>query len=281
LNYIKTGLEKNIFRHAVANLSWEENLSSKTRDIQVGLRYDFSFSQSAVNAVIGNKTTTFIESAKGSLMADSHSHFLGVSNTSSVGKGGLVILTFLDMNCNGKYDQDEPKVTGLNLKLQGGRIFTDMKDSIIRVFDLQPFANYFLEFDANSFPNVAWQLRFRSMSTITNPNQFKLIEVPVYVFGEASGMVYTSENVSLQGIGRITVSFFDEKNNCVGKVLTEPDGYYSFLGLPPGTFTVRLDEEQLAKLKLSTAPVSRTITITKSKEGDLAGDLDFILKPGN
>jgi len=277
--YVKTGLEKNLFIHGVGSMSWEENLSGKSRSFQFGLRYDFPFMQTAANAIIGNKMQSFIEAAKGSIMLDTKSHYIGATSMYNVGKGGFVVIPFLDMNCNGKRDPDEPKVSGVNLKLTGGRMVTDVRDSIIRVFDLQPFTSYFLEFDGNSFPNVAWQLRFHSISAMTNPNQFRLIEVPVSVVGEASGMVYTENNDSQNGIGRIIVSFYNEKNERVGRVLSEVDGYFSFLGLPPGTFKVMLDQDQLKKLKLKVTPESRLITIKKSSEGDMAGDMEFILRP--
>ena len=222
-----------------------------------------------------------IGSAKGSLMMDHGSRYFGMSSTSGVGKGGLVIMAFLDMNCNGKRDPGEPKVSGLNLKLTGGRMVTDIQDSIIRIFDLQPFTSYFIELDGNSFPNIAWQLRNKTISVTTNPNQFCLVEVPVAVLGEASGMVYENDEGSLKGLGRIYILVCNEMNVQVARVLTEADGYYSFPGLSPGKYTVRLDPQQLTKLKFSASGDTKSIVIHRSVEGDLVGNLDFTVNPVN
>lgn len=275
--YIKAGLEKNIFRNGNVSLSWEENVASRFRNIQIGLRYDLPFAQTNFTSTIGNRSSSFIESAKGSLMADAANHYVGVNNTASVGKCGLIILGFLDMNCDGKRDPDEPKIGGLNIKVSGGRMVANQKDSSIRIFDLQPFIHYFVELEGTSFNNVSWRLTNKTFRVTTNPNQFRLVEIPVSVFGEAAGMVYLTERGALRGLSRMMVEFFNEKNVQIGKVMTEADGYFSFPSLTPGTYYVRLDPEQLRKLKLKQTGGEKKITIEKSHDGDFATDLDFYL----
>jgi len=50
--------------------------------------------------------------------------------------------------------------------------------------------NCFIEIDKNSFDNISWQIRKPVISAAIDPNQFKLIEIPITVYGEGTGMVY-------------------------------------------------------------------------------------------
>jgi hypothetical protein len=274
---LKFGLEKSLFLHGVMNLSYEYNFWGSVSNLQIGMRYDFPFAQTGITANYFNKETTLGQSARGSLMFDGKTHYTGVTNRASVGKCGIVILPFLDFNGNGHRDPDEPKVTGLNFHIIGGRIEQSKRDSLIRVFDLEPFTSYFIEIDRSSFENVAWQIEKPTINVVVDPNQFKLVEVPVSVFGEISGTIYFSENGSLTGQGRIIVSFFRGDSIPAARTLSESDGYFNFLGLLPGSYTARIDSVQLRNLNMTATPERIPFTIKRMTDGDQVGGMEFVL----
>ncbi|MCX6266900.1 MAG: SPOR domain-containing protein [Bacteroidetes bacterium] len=276
---MKAELERKMFRHGVIKLSYEHNFAVNIQNIMIGMRYDFPFAQSGFSAMYGNKNISLVQSFRGSMLFDAKTKWIGLNNMTNVGKGGLVIIPFLDLNANGKRDKDEPKVTGLNLHITGGRIEQNKRDSSIRVLDLEPFTSYFIETDKAGFDNVAWQIKKPVISVAIDPNQLKLIELPIAVFGEGSGMVYVKKEGELIGQGRIIVSFFRDDSTFAGRTLTEGDGYFSYLGLAPGSYYVKVDEGQMRRLNMSVFPESLPFTITKNREGDLAGGLDFVLQP--
>ena len=113
------------------------------------------------------------------------------------------------------------------------------------------------------------------MKVMIDPNQFKNIEVPISVMGEATGTVYNGE----RGIGRILVGVYGTDGKRAARVLTELDGYYSYLGLKPGKYIVRVDAEQLKKINMVSEPELIPITISHSFDGDIVEGLDFRLSP--
>ncbi|MEI7663316.1 MAG: hypothetical protein WCK34_14000, partial [Bacteroidota bacterium] len=276
---IKVEAEKQMFTHGVLKLTYEHNFAVNIRNIQVGFRYDFSFAQTGLTATNGHDGTTIVETARGSLLFDRKTHWIGAENLTSVGKGGIVIQPFLDLNNNGRRDMDEPKVIGLTIHMSGGHITQSIRDSSVRVSDLEPFTSYFIDIDRASFENVAWQIRKPLISVAVDPNQFKLVEIPVSVFGEVSGMVYLAGENGNAGQGRVIVSFYRSDSTLAGRTLTEADGYYNFLGLGPGSYVVRVDEAQLHKLNLVANPGTISFGIARSIDGDQAMGLDFILRP--
>ncbi|MBK6643628.1 MAG: hypothetical protein IPG39_21550 [Bacteroidetes bacterium] len=82
-----------------------------------------------------------------------------------------------------------------------------------------------------------------------DPNYIKTIEVPVKVSAEVSGTVSMVRKGIKKDQGKITICIYDSNSKLVGKTLSESDGFFSFLGLNPGTYTVMPDENQMSKLK--------------------------------
>jgi cell division protein FtsN len=276
---LKCGLEKHVWKNGFVNISYEKNFKSDITNIEFGFRYDLSFAQAAFTSRLINNNLMLTQSARGSLMYDRKTSYLHAGNRTSVGKGGIVIVTYLDLNCNGKREADEPKTIGLNVHLTGGRIEVSKKDSTIRIFDLEPYIAYYLEFDRNSFDNISWQLRTKSMKINIDPNQFRLVEVPISVFGEVSGTIYLQGTKSQKGLGRIIVCFYNEAGKLSGRTLSESDGYFNYLGLPPGKYIARVDTNQLRKINMSSQPSFFEFEMMKSEDGDVKDDFEFILKP--
>jgi hypothetical protein len=276
---VKCQLEKRVLKNGSVNISYEENIPSNISNTQVGFRYDFAFSQTSFLFRQNNKIASLVESARGGIILDAKTRYFGTNNSSNVGRGGIVLITFLDYNCNGIRDKGEPRVNGLDMRMTGGRIEPNSKDSTIRVFNLEPYTSYIVQLNPNSFDNISWKIQNPVMVVNIDPNQFKLIEVPVHIVGEVSGMVYIQENLVKKGQGRLILRFYRQDSVLVAKTVTEPDGYFNYLGLPPGSYFAMADTNQLHKLNLKVFPDAIPFTIKKSRDGDVADGLEFTLSP--
>ena len=278
IGLLRGDLEKSIFHGGYLNFTYQRDLLRNTSYTGVGLRLNFSFAQASFSAGKAGKDVTISQSAAGSLMYDDRVKRLVANNQSNVGKGGIVILPYLDLNCNGKRDANEPKAAGLNIRINGGRIERNNKDTTIRVIGLEAYTNYFIELDNTNFENIAWQLRNKTINVAVDANHFTLIEVAVAVVGEVSGTVYLGDNNGLTGLGRLVVNFYDKNLKLVGKTVTEGDGYFNFLGLAPGTYTAQLDAAQVKKLDMTCAPSNLSFSIKSNRDGDVVEGLKFVLK---
>lgn len=210
-------------------------------------------------------------------MYDGKTNYIGANNQTSVGKGGILILPFLDLNCNGRHEPNEPKAFGLKLRINGGRIEQNAGDTTIRITGLEAYASYYIELEKNSFDNIAWQIRNLTISVAADPNRFKLIEVPVAVVGEASGKVSFTGINGLTSLARIIVNIYNTDSILVAHMLTESDGFFDFIGLAPGEYTISVDATQLAKLQMTSSP-ALTFKISRNEEGDIVNNLEFILQ---
>ncbi len=274
----KLAVEKRLFKNGYANISYEQNFRNNLKMGEIGFRYDFAFAQTGVSARQSNKETTLVEYARGSLINDGKTNYLKADNRTNVGRAGISLQAFIDLNANGLRDAGEPKAYGLNVHSNGGRIERRDKDSTIHIIGLEPYVKYFLEFDESSFESISWRIDKKSVAVITDANMLKLIEVPVTIKGEATGTVMLEEGGSVSGLGRIIVNFYNSADVLTARALTEDDGYFSYFGFAPGSYYARVDTSQLRKLNMTSTPDSVTFGIMTSMEGDYVEGLDFTLR---
>lgn len=272
-------LEKSFKQIAHLSIVYEDNIRSNTRSLEFSFRYDLPFAQTSASARVSNRNVMTTESARGTFAFGSGNGYVHTDNRSSVGRAGITINPFLDLNNNNTYDKGEPTASGLTVRLNGGRLINQKRDSLIRIVDLEPFASYLLELEDTGFENIAWQLKQKTISVQVDPNQFKNLEIPIKVMGEINGMVYLKKGRTTAGQGRIIINIFDKDGNIVRKIMTESDGYYNFLGLPPGQYLAKPDENQLKRLGIIAEPAELEFEITPDIFGDIIDDINFDLVP--
>lgn len=257
--------------------SYERNVAAKSDAVFLNFRYDLPYARTGVSLLYSNKNISFSESAQGSL-AFGGDNYTNIGNNASLSKGGILFYPFLDLNQNGLLDKGEKMVLLSTVRVSGGTAVISKKDSIVRVSDLNAFVNYNVEFSNNDLETISWKLKHKTYQILVDPNQYKRVFVPIISMGEVNGMVYLNKEDSSEGLGRVTIQIYDEKGKKVAEVLSEFDGYFSYLGLKPGKYTVRLDDAQLKKLNYQSSLKAHEIFIAVSEEGTIVDGIDFNLK---
>ena len=270
--------ERPFIKRGFINLAYENNFRRNAHTFEIGLRYNFNFAQTAATARIGNVNSSFVQAAQGSILYDGSSNDLLTKRRNSIGKGGITIFPFLDLNSNNKKDPLEPAVPGLEFKNKSGYVSYNEDETIIRITDLQPYREILLEIEPSSLDNIAWKIENTAIAMEVNPNQFKPVYIPVDVLGEVAGSVYFKNDNSLKGQGRIIINIRDKKGTLVKSVLSEGDGYFNHLGLAPGNYIAEIDQEQMEKLNYKAYPSSIQFEIEISEYGDIVDDLEFIIQ---
>ncbi len=272
-------LGKYISNRGYLNVYYENNYKSGFQSAGIGLRFDFSFAITSLSFTRGNhQSGNMVQSASGSMLYNDRTNQLNFNNRNSVGKGAVIVLTYLDLNGNGQRDAGEPRVTGISISMNGGRVRSNKADSSLQVTELEAYATYTLKIN-EAFENVAWHIRNKVISITVDPNQFKLVEIPVGIVNEVAGTVFLEEGDNQKPLARIKVSFYRSDYTLAGEILTEPDGSFSFSGLPPGSYTAQINAAQLQNLHMKCLPWSLPFTINAGRNGDFIDGLRFILRP--
>ena len=275
---VKAQLEKRISRSGYISLSAEENFRSAYRSVDFSLRWDLPFAQTNFSARYAGRELTSTQGASGSFSFGSGKNHLHVDNRSAIARGGISLSPFLDINHNGIREKDEQLVTGLTVRVNGGRILRTINDTIIRVVEFEPYTSYLVELDDIDFEQIAWQLNNKRLKVYIGPNHFKKIDVPVLPMGEANGWVYIGDQSGIRGQGRLLVNFFRNDGTFIAKTMTEADGGFTYLGLPPGELYAEIDSLQLSRLNMVADPPRINFNIEQLSYGDIVYDIEFTLR---
>jgi len=80
-----------------------------------------------------------------------------------------------------------------------------------------------------------------------------------------------------KGQGRIIINILNENNEIVESVLSEGDGYFTYLGLSPGNYTAEIDKQQLENLNF-TSSEAQSFEIEMNEYGNIVDNLEFIIE---
>jgi hypothetical protein len=275
---IRSELEKRIFKNGYLNLSFERNFISDIDNIEFGLRYDFSFAQTRFSVRKTNDVYRTLQAVNGSLIHDSKSGITDFNNYTSIGKGAVLLIPYVDINGNNRRDKDEPDAPGLKVLVNGGRLERRVKYNTILITDLEAYTNFNIELDPSGFERVAWRLLKKNYTVVIEPNLVKNIEIPVSALGEVGGRVLLLDNNEENGIGSIEIDIYNEKGKKIAQTTSEVDGYFSYLGLVPGNYTAKINTEKLEKSGFTIDVKEFHFTIVPNIDGSLVDNLKFTLR---
>lgn len=268
-------MDRKLFANGHGAIKLENNFLTNSQSVSLTFRYELPYMTSNASVSATNSRIQMSEGASGSFAFNSGGKYVHTDKRNAVGRSGISVVPFIDMNFNGVKDAKEPYSKGLKVRCSGGQVMQRNQDSIIRIVGLEPFVDYSLTLDESGFDNVSLRLNSKSMKVTTDPNQFKMILLPVQPMAEIFGLV---ADESGKGIGRIIVRVTDKAGKLVAKVMTESDGYFNYIGFKPGDYQVFVDSLQLDILKFQANSV--LTTVQENPDGDVvdAGTIELVKK---
>ncbi|MFV5696381.1 hypothetical protein ACM55G_13205 [Flavobacterium sp. LB3P122] len=275
---LQTQLRKPIFKNGFIQASLDYNFKNRNSSFQISFTHNFDHINTGFSSIFYKNSASFSQSASGSLIFEPQANFVRFNNRISVGRASVKFVPFLDINGNGKRDTKEPLVKGVKIVLMGGDRQLVNPDGTTIITGLEPYIKNYVELNTNKVNSIAWRIKNKTLNCTLNPNQLKIIEIPVVVVGEVSGMVYRKEKKQLLGTGGLKVSIYDLHNTLITSILSEPDGYFSFLGLKSGQYVAKIDALQLENLQLMADPSYQTFEIDNGIDGAFVDTLEFVLQ---
>ena len=198
----------------------------------------------------------------------------------NLGRGVLDVMFFLDINHNGIRDEGEPLIPDVSVNLNRGQQVLLENDTLDRFISLEPYTQHILKIDPTSLPSIYWQLEHTTLGVFPDPNQVKKLFIPVKPMAEIEGRILFDPGDGLPlPLNNIAVNIVDDKGRVIHRTNSDPGGYFSYLGLAPGEYSLTFDEAQLKSLNYSSAHPKMDFTIRPTREGEFISDLELILYP--
>ena len=264
----------NIFDNTRFQISHSRNFINSFSNTYAQLIIDFPFTRSGTS--FSNRQ--FTQYFQGSINYDKNYNEFHYYNRNQINRSGVSIRLFFDENGNEKYDEGEEVIKNVRLKMNIlSKISYDENGNIL-LHELNPYTLYTAKIIESSITNPLMIPLYDKFSFVTDPNNFKKIEIPFYSAGEISGSVTRKVNSTEEVVPGMKVhikKLNDDKDKIVS---TFTDGSYYHYGLLPGKYKVYLDESDLKKLNLKSYPKKYDIEIKSKINGDDISKLKFRLK---
>jgi hypothetical protein len=190
------------------------------------------------------------------------------------GSGSLSLRAFVDRNRNGSMDDGEAPIPGAGFLLNGSSHMarTDAA-GLAWIGRLAPNQSTAIALDPATLDDPQWQPLQPGLQLVPRAGKVDELDFAVGVVGEIDGTAYLVRDGARRPAGDLEVQLM-EGERVLAQAVTGADGYYTFTGVAPGAYTLRLAPAQLARLKL-TAPAARRIAI--DRDGNFVNGQDFIV----
>ncbi len=183
---------------------------------------------------------------------------------------------FLDENQNGRFDAGDKPIEGVTFTANNRRIATPTgEDGTAFITGLPPHTATNFTILSKSLEDPFWIPRPEGVAVVVRPGVVGQADFAVVSTGEVDGTVYKRRGTSEQEVADVVVQLLDTEGKLVTEVKTAYDGFYLFEFVPPGRYVVRLDPEQMARLKLTASPES---AVEIHSDGTVVNGLDFTVE---
>lgn len=286
---VRISIAKNILKAGNIQIFADRNFISYVTTIGVQFIYYFPFAIARFNAtkVGGDGAWRFVENVRGSIgYADESNDFI-FDNLNRVGLGGLLVKPFLDLNGNNTQEIGESEVTKARVNSSydwgaGARMkyIPDIGFGLTRTL---PYEDYLISIDPTSLEDPMWAPRYKSLSIISEPDKFRVVELPIVIGGIIRGSINEFVQDTLRPVAGMTVTIkSDEMADgipiYINSMNTFSTGEYEFIGVLPGSYTVSISDDEIAKLSRVAERSTIPVVVTSTPEGDTISNVNFILR---
>lgn len=275
-------VSRRILGNGRVQLAGGRNVLGDYNFFRFNLSFDFNRIRTNTSARNSRSNYSLSQGIRGSIGVDPVNQNVQLNSRQQVGSAALAVRLFIDKNNSGTYDRDDELLPNNAIRIEraGGAIF--YKDGISYLTLLQPYRQYNLSVNKSAFHNPLLVPVSEQFSIITDPNQFKIIDIPLYTSGVIEGKVHRmvdQTRLPLSG-ARLFLTNTDvdsDFSDFEQELRTFSDGSFYSYEIPPGDYKIQIDPRQLELLNMNSEPVE--FTIEPLAEGDYLGNLELILTP--
>ncbi|HEY2886511.1 MAG TPA: hypothetical protein VGJ08_14965 [Rhizomicrobium sp.] len=182
--------------------------------------------------------------------------------------GNVALQAFVDKSGNGTRDLDELPAKDLAIQAGNWPAKSD-GDGETLITGLGDGAKARIRIDPDSIDDPYLTTPGDVIELVPHPGQVTLVEYPLESLGEvAIRMMLVREGAVLRGLSALEVQLVSNKGEVIAEGRSEFDGTVIFERLPPGIYSVRIDQEQAKRLKLSLAS---NVVVTVPVRGGYVG----------
>jgi hypothetical protein len=187
--------------------------------------------------------------------------------------GAISPLVFLDRDGDGKFGPGDTPLPNVRLRTDS-YIFRDKTDhsGTALITGLDPYQETPIRVDTETLEDPYWKAPDPNVAVLPRPGSVVRLDFPVYETGEVDGAVEMERSGQRVPLPGIRLQVVDANGKVASQALSGYDGSFFVQGVRLGSYTLRADPEQLARLHLTVAP-PQAIALTHDNPGVTAGTI--------
>ncbi|MBI1803691.1 MAG: hypothetical protein HY033_12790 [Ignavibacteriae bacterium] len=278
-------LKQNALVSAFVDRDYISHIS--TYGLQLTYYFPFSVFRGSVTREGGDGTYGFTGSIAGSVAFVGERGRFVFDNLNQVGFGSVFVNPFVDLNGNGAQDAGEEQIAkarfGSRVGIEGGSQVKYESPLGYRMKRTLPYEWYTVTLDSLSLEDPKWVPRFQTFAVFSEPDQVRVVDLPIVVGGIVRGTVQEQTSTGLKPVDGMNVRIESEEiekgfPKYKKAMRTFSTGEFEFLGVPPGRYTVTVNEDQAATLGRVVEKPRLSIEVAVKPEGDEVNGVNFLLK---
>ncbi len=190
--------------------------------------------------------------------------------------GSVSVRVFLDEDNNGTFSSGDQPLEGVQFRADGTLIKTKTnKEGIAFLSGLETYQNIDIELMKGTLEDPYWVSQPEGVSVVLRPGVALQTDFPVVSTGEIDGTVYRRSGEWANEVRDVIVQLVRKDGSVAHQTKSSFDGFYLLDFVRPGTYTLRVDPEQTARLQLNTTQ-EREVKI--EGDGTVLSGLDIFLE---
>ncbi|MDX1618704.1 MAG: SPOR domain-containing protein [Balneolaceae bacterium] len=273
-------ISRDILQNGRIQASYSRNFLGNFDIMSFGITFDFNKTRSSTTVRRSPSGTFFSQNLLGSFGYDQYGQDLVLSNRQQVGRAATSVRLFVDNNNNGTYDSGDEAIEDNAIRIGRSGVSRETGEGIVHISQLQAYNRINMEINKSMIRNPMLVPEIEKFSIVTDPNQYKPVEVPFYMSGIISGTV-TRAGTGVEGepVPGLRVYLDSDSTSHFEEMRTFNDGTFYAYEVPPGPYSLYIDQQQLDILDAISEPDTMKITIEPKPEGDFLEGLEFKIIP--
>lgn len=277
MSNVRILVQKRFKRRIVANFSANGLQDMRTASFNINVFFDLGWMGVSTEASYGDEEWKTNQNFNGSTLVGRAPKRFQSNTRSTMGRGAIDVMVYLDINHNNERDNNEPLVKGMEVKMSRGVEALIENDSVSRFVALEPYTQHLISISPSGMQQISWRLPYSSIGVFADPNSVKQVFIPILPMGEIEGQVSkTDASGRVIAASRIPIIILSEQNTIVARMTTDASGYFNYAELKPGIYRVEVDAQAMERAGF-TSTESKVITIAPLTNGDYIQGLDFLL----
>nr|WP_321401213.1 SPOR domain-containing protein [uncultured Desulfobacter sp.] len=198
-----------------------------------------------------------------------------MTSEKSADSGRVSARVFYDRNNNAVFDEGDQPIEGA--RVSAPQLYTQAKtdeEGVALLTGLKKYTPTDVVVEKDSLEDPFWEPSQQGSSIVPRPGHAELVEIPVIATSEIEGVVRLAKEDGEAPLPNTRIQLVDANGEVADETRSEHDGFYLFMKVPPGQYSIRLHPDDTARFNAMTEGMGE---IEIGSDGDVVSGRDLVL----